>query len=68
MRELPSCADLPIVAVTAKVGAGEFQSCLDAGASGYIPKPVENGAKFLLDLGQWLPADALGGQVPEAIP
>ena len=48
MRELPSCADLPIVAVTAKVGAGERQSCLDAGASGYIPKPVENGADFLL--------------------
>jgi two-component system chemotaxis sensor kinase CheA len=47
MRELPAGVDIPIIAVTAKVGAGERQRCLDAGASDYVPKPVENGPDFL---------------------
>ena len=34
--------DLPIMAVTGKVVAGERQRCLDAGANDYVPKPVEH--------------------------
>jgi CheY-like chemotaxis protein len=54
MRELPSSRDIPIVALTAKVAAGERQRCIDAGASAYITKPVEGG-DFMVVLGEWLP-------------
>jgi signal transduction histidine kinase len=54
MRKLPSCRDLPILAVTAKVGGGEAQRCIDAGASAYIPKPVD-AANLMRVLGEWLP-------------
>jgi CheY-like chemotaxis protein len=56
MRKLPGGAELPIVAVTAKVGPGERQRCLDAGASAYVPKPVQNGPDFLAGLADCLPA------------
>jgi two-component system, chemotaxis family, sensor kinase CheA len=55
MRKLPSRTNLPILAVTAKVGAEEAQRCIDAGASAYIPKPVDT-ANLTLVLGEWLPA------------
>jgi hypothetical protein len=47
---------LPIIAVTGKVVAGERERCLDAGANGYIPKPV-NTDELLSSIGPWLPAD-----------
>ncbi|HWH92269.1 MAG TPA: ATP-binding protein, partial [Baekduia sp.] len=53
MRQLPRGADLPIVALTASVAAGERQRCLDAGASAYVSKPVDS-AELLLVLGDWL--------------
>jgi CheY-like chemotaxis protein len=52
MRELRR--DLPILAVTARVAAGERQRCIDAGASAYVAKPVDT-AELLLVLGEWLP-------------
>jgi signal transduction histidine kinase/HAMP domain-containing protein/ActR/RegA family two-component response regulator len=55
MRRLPLRVDLPIIAVTANVSAGERQRCIDAGASAYIPKPVETD-HLLSVLGEWLPA------------
>src|SRR5271155_5776926 len=55
MRELPSCEAIPLIAVTAMVGPGEGQRCIDAGASGYISKPVDT-ALLLHILGEWLPA------------
>jgi signal transduction histidine kinase/HAMP domain-containing protein/ActR/RegA family two-component response regulator len=61
MRALPSCAELPIVALTAKVGAGERQRCIDAGASAYISKPVD-AADLLLVLGEWLPGAIHAGR------
>jgi two-component system chemotaxis sensor kinase CheA len=65
MRELPGRADIPIIAVTAKVGAGERQRCLDAGASGYVGKPVESGPEFLFVLAECLPAaTAAAGRHP----
>jgi signal transduction histidine kinase/CheY-like chemotaxis protein/HAMP domain-containing protein len=55
MRELPSSAKLPLVAVTTKVDSNERQRCLDAGASDYAPKPV-NTVDLIAILGKWIPA------------
>jgi signal transduction histidine kinase/HAMP domain-containing protein/ActR/RegA family two-component response regulator len=49
---------LPIVAFTANVVNGERQRCIDAGASAYVPKPVE-ADDLLLVLGEWLPGASL---------
>ncbi len=57
MRELPDLEDLPLVAFTAKVEAGERQRCIDAGASSYVSKPVDT-MQLLAVLGEWLPAHA----------
>jgi signal transduction histidine kinase/HAMP domain-containing protein len=45
--------DLPMIAVTSKVVAGERQRCLDAGANDYVPKPV-NTVQLLEAIGPWL--------------
>ena len=55
MRKLHSHRHLPILAVTAKVGGDEAQRCIDAGASAYIPKPVD-AANLMHVISQWLPA------------
>jgi CheY-like chemotaxis protein len=55
MRKQPGGSRLPIIAVTAKVGPGERQRCIDAGASAYVPKPVQNGPDFLVTLSECLP-------------
>jgi signal transduction histidine kinase/HAMP domain-containing protein/ActR/RegA family two-component response regulator len=52
MRKLPREGPLAIVALTAKLGTGERERCKDAGASAYIPKPVEDGPDFLADLAE----------------
>ena len=54
IRQLSGCAELPIIAVTGKVVGSERERCLAAGASGYIPKPVDT-AELLLALSDWLP-------------
>jgi CheY-like chemotaxis protein len=54
IRNLPSKQELAIVALTAKTGAAERDLCLDAGATGYIAKPVENGPDFLQTLSRFL--------------
>jgi CheY-like chemotaxis protein len=59
IRDIPTCKDLPIIAVTAKAAEGERNRCLAAGASDYIPKPV-NAAQLMGAIGHWLPAG--GGQ------
>jgi CheY-like chemotaxis protein len=59
IRDIPTCKDLPIIAVTAKADEGERNRCLAAGASDYIPKPV-NAAQLMGAIGHWLPAG--GGQ------
>jgi CheY-like chemotaxis protein len=57
IRKRPEFADLPIIAVTGKVVGGERERCLEAGASDYIPKPV-NTAELLSALREWFPPDA----------
>jgi CheY-like chemotaxis protein len=55
IRKLPAYKDLPIIAVTASVSDGERQRCIAAGASDYIPKPI-NAAELLEAISRWLPA------------
>ena len=45
---------LPMIAVTGKVTAGERKRCMDAGADGYVPKPVDRSELFAV-LRPWLP-------------
>jgi CheY-like chemotaxis protein/HAMP domain-containing protein len=54
IRALDQFTSIPIIAVTAKAMAGERQRCLDAGATDYIPKPVDS-AELYAALGPLLP-------------
>jgi signal transduction histidine kinase/HAMP domain-containing protein/ActR/RegA family two-component response regulator len=66
IRKRPQYAELPIIAVTGKVVGGERERCIAAGASDYIPKPVDT-AELLSALSDWFPgvrsasADGLSG-------
>jgi CheY-like chemotaxis protein len=53
IREIDQFASLPIVAVTGKAVAGERQRCVDAGANGYVPKPV-NSSELIAVISPWL--------------
>jgi signal transduction histidine kinase/HAMP domain-containing protein/ActR/RegA family two-component response regulator len=54
IRKRPAYAELPIIAVTGKVVGSERERCLEAGASDYIPKPVDT-ADLLGALSEWFP-------------
>ena len=53
IRRMPQFADLPIIALTAKVMKGDREKSIGAGASDYIPKPVDV-EHLLLIMRQWL--------------
>jgi CheY-like chemotaxis protein len=53
MREIPSFKERPIIALTAKAMQGDREKCIEAGASDYIAKPVNN-AHLLTMLKSWL--------------
>lgn len=40
MKELPKLKDIPVIAVTAQAMVGDKERCLEAGAVGYISKPI----------------------------
>jgi len=53
IRKMPSCKDLPIVAVTAKAMKGDRERCIEAGAWDYLSKPVDR-EQLLKVLRAWL--------------
>lgn len=54
IRRRPRFAHLPIIAVTAKADDGEERErCLSAGASDFIPKPIDP-SEFLSIISSWL--------------
>jgi CheY-like chemotaxis protein len=55
IRARPAYRDLPIIAVTATESDREHERCVAAGASTYIPKPI-NTAELLAAISHWLPA------------
>jgi len=65
MRARPGLSKLPIIAVTGKVVGGERERCIAAGASDYIPKPIDT-AELLVALTKWFPA-ALAGDAAETL-
>jgi CheY-like chemotaxis protein len=69
IRELDQFKSLTIIAVTGKATAGERQRCLDAGATDYVPKPVDS-AELYAAVRPWLPvrvesiSETNGGRAP----
>ncbi len=66
LRSQPEFADLPIIAVTAKVGADEEGRCSAAGASSYVPKPIDT-ATLNEAVARWLP-HWFGPLTPHVLP
>ncbi len=53
IRRMPQFTDLPIIALTAKAMKGDREKSISAGASDYIPKPVDV-EHLLRVMRQWL--------------
>jgi signal transduction histidine kinase/ActR/RegA family two-component response regulator len=47
IRQMPECAAIPIIALTALAMPSDRQKCLDAGANHYVTKPVKLGQLVL---------------------
>eukprot|EP01136_Pigoraptor_vietnamica_P012789 Opistho-1_new@53088 len=53
MKKHPVLKDVPVIAVTAQAMVGDKERCLNAGAVGYISKPV-NVDELVLQLNQYI--------------
>ena len=56
LKEHPELANTPIIAVTSYAMVGDRERILDAGATGYIEKPI-NPDTFVSQIIQYLPKD-----------
>ena len=56
IRQIPECASIPIIALTALAMPSDRQKCLDAGATHYVTKPVKLG-KLVLKIESLLHSD-----------
>jgi signal transduction histidine kinase/CheY-like chemotaxis protein len=65
IRQLPACATLPIVVVSANVSVENRQNCLRQGASDFLSKPLDPDTLYA-SLLRWLPA--VGESSPQAAP
>ena len=54
IRKIDRFRTLPVIALTAKTMKGEQERCIEAGASDYLPKPI-NLMNLLSALKAWLP-------------
>jgi CheY-like chemotaxis protein len=63
IRQIPSFASLPIIAVTAKAMKGDREKCIEAGAWDYLAKPVDS-EQMLAVLRAWLHRRKIGDLVP----
>ena len=63
IRELPDCADLPIIAMTANAMAEDRQRCLEAGMNEHIAKPVDVEVLYT-SIAQCLGIDRMPGPLP----
>jgi two-component system sensor histidine kinase/response regulator len=54
IRQNPEFADIPIIAMTANVMAGDREKCLEAGMNDHVAKPIEPD-KLFKTLVQWIP-------------
>ncbi|GAB5501416.1 PAS domain S-box protein [Pyruvatibacter sp.] len=59
IKALPSCANVPIVAMTAHVGEEDRRRCFEAGMDDYVIKPLDK-ATFLTTVFNWLPSTSVG--------
>jgi two-component system chemotaxis sensor kinase CheA len=53
LRDDSSTRDIPVIAVTAKAMKGDDVKCIEAGASDYIPKPIDL-KNFISKMEKWL--------------
>jgi CheY-like chemotaxis protein len=61
LRKHPSCAEVPIIAVTSYAMPGDREKALASGCTGYIEKPI-NPDTFIEEVEQYLPG---GGETNE---
>jgi two-component system cell cycle response regulator DivK len=61
LRQDPITAAIPVVALTAHAMKGDRERALEAGCSGYIPKPIDT-RRFLAQVQTFLPGAARPGR------
>ncbi|MBN70610.1 MAG: two-component system response regulator [Gimesia sp.] len=61
LKQHPQLKLIPIVAVTSYAMPDDRQKCLDAGAEGYIEKPIDPNS-FVFEVEQYLHASGEGGR------